>query len=124
MRSYLGTILKPGLNLPVVGESYFCFHDGKIKPSRRIKVTITALVPFNEIDQDNLDLWKDCVEEFDWIYAKETDYFAKGSFGFYKDKIEETMFVRDLEGNWYGLENHQLDLDGSLNQGLEFAMNN
>ena len=39
---------------PVLGQTYNYFDDGKIKPSRRMEVVITEIIPFSEIDEETL----------------------------------------------------------------------
>ena len=48
---------------PVLGQTYNYFDDGKIRPSRRMEVVITEIIPFNEIDAETLESWKEEVEE-------------------------------------------------------------
>ena len=44
------------LCVPVLGQTYNYFDDGKIKPSRRMEVVITEIIPFNEIDKEKIML--------------------------------------------------------------------
>ena len=44
---------------PVLGQTYNYFDDGKIKPSRRMEVVITEIIPFDKIDEDTLNEWND-----------------------------------------------------------------
>ena len=104
---------------PVLGQTYNYFDDGKIRPSRRMEVVITEIIPFNEIDAETLESWKEEVEECNWLYAKETDFFAKGDLKVSDDKIEKIIFVRTINNNdgWFSLGwwGGRLDIDGSLN---------
>ena len=110
---------------PVLGQTYNYFDDGKIRPSRRMEVVITEIIPFSEIDLETLNYWKEEVEECDWLYAKETDFFVKGDLKVSDDKIEKIIFVRTINNNngWFSLGwwGGRLDIDGSLNALLNEA---
>ncbi len=104
---------------PVLGQTYNYFDDGKIRLARRMEVVITEIIPFNEIDSETMELWNKEVEECDWLYAKETDYFVKADLKIADGKPEKIIFVRtrgNLNGwfslGWWG---GILDIDGSLN---------
>ena len=97
--------------VPEVGKEYHAFDDGKIKPSRLEIVKIVELIPFDKADEELLKEWKQNVEECYWLYALETDYFAKAE---YED--ETSYFVRTEDGGWFsmGWFGSRLDIDGSL----------
>lgn len=97
--------------VPEVGKEYHAFDDGKIRPSRLETVDIVELIPFNEADEDLLRDWCRNVAECYWLYASETDYFAKAE---YDD--ETVYFVRTKDGGWFSLGwfGSRLDIDGSL----------
>jgi hypothetical protein len=97
--------------VPEVGKEYHAFDDGKIKPSRLEIVKIVELIPFDKADAELLEDWKQNVEECYWLYAPETDYFAKAE---YED--ETSYFVRTEDGGWFsmGWFGSRLDIDGSL----------
>lgn len=102
------------MNLPKIGQTYDYFDDGKIKESRREKVLITKIVPFNEIDAETLALWKEEVDydRYKPLYAKQTEYFI---FGELVDLKEEVIFVRTTrEYEWFslGFWGGILDIDG------------
>jgi len=107
-------------NLPVVGNTYTYYDDGKIKPSRRMKVMITEIIPFKTIDPETLTLWKEESERCDWLYAKETDYFILADLKTNEKDIEKVIFVRHRNNNWFSLGwwGGLLDIDGSLDMGL------
>ena len=90
---------------PVLGQTYNYFDDGKIRPSRRMRVTITEIIPFSEIDEETLNDWKEEVKQCDWLYAKETDYFVKADLKVSDDKVEKIIFVRTINNNdgWFSL---------------------
>ena len=85
--------------LPTIGQTYNYFDDGKIKQSRLYTVKITKIVPFEEIDKDTLDSWKEDVQEFDFLYNKENDYFVFGKF----TNNREVVFVRDINNEWFSI---------------------
>ena len=97
--------------VPEVGKEYHAFDDGKIKPSRLEVVKITELIPFAEASEELINLWKQEVEECYWLYATETDYFAKGEWD-----DENSYFVRTEDGGWFslGFWGSRLDVDGEL----------
>jgi hypothetical protein len=100
--------------IPIIGKAYHYFDDGKIKVSRRGKVVITDVIPFENIDEETLIQWKEAVEECDWLYAPKTDFFVK------VDTFFDITFVRTKDDNWFsfGFLAGRLDIDGSLNEQL------
>lgn len=108
------------MKLPEIGKKYNYFDDGKIKETRKMEVIITEIVPFNKIDSENLELWKEEINECDWLYKKETDYFIKADLKVTDNEIEKIVFVRMLQDNWFSLGwwGGQLDVDGTLTQSL------
>ena len=109
---------------PVLGQTYNYFDDGKIRPSRRMRVTITEIIPFSEIDEETLNDWKEEVKQCDWLYAKETDYFVKADLKVSDNKTEKIIFVRTINNNgWFSLGwwGGRLDIDGSLDASLNGA---
>ena len=89
-------------NLPTVNSNHICYGDGKL--ARAANVLITQIIPFDSIDIDNLKLWKEDIEEYDWLYSKETDYFIKGKIKLYKEKFIDVLFVRTTNKNeWFSI---------------------
>ena len=109
------------LSLPIIGQTYNYFDDGKISYGRRMKVVITEIIPFNKIDSEILELWDEDVIEYDWLYAKETDYFVKADLKVSEDKTEKITFVRTINNDWFSLGwwGGRLDIDDSLNKLLD-----
>lgn len=101
-----------------INKIYNYFDDGKIRESRRLPILITEIIPFEKIDSEILEQWKEEVEQCHWLYAKETDFFIKGILKISEDKSEEIYFVRTTDNNpgWFslGFWGGRLDLDGSL----------
>jgi hypothetical protein len=104
-------------DIPVLGDSYNYFHDGKITSSRRKEVIIREIIPFGEIDKETLNDWQEEVKVIDWLYSKETDFFIKVDLKFFDCETEKMIFVRTIDNNWFslGLFGGILDIDGSLN---------
>lgn len=102
-----------------LGKTYHYFDDGKIKESRRLDVTITDIIPFNKIDLQIKESWKNEVEECYWLYSNETDYFIKGDLKITENLIEKIIFVRTINNNngWFSLGYWagRLDIDRTLN---------
>lgn len=100
--------------IPEIGKTYNCFDDGKITHSRLYTVEVSEVIPFNEIDEKTLNEWKEVVEECNWLFAKETDYFVKTING----EDGNAVFVRTLNGGWFSIgefmNSGRLDVDGSL----------
>ena len=99
-----------------LNKTYDYFDDGKISESRRSPVTITEIIPFDKIDDETLEYWKEQVNEIDWIYNTETDYFVKGNLDLGDGKFEPVIFVRTLDNRWFSLGwwGGRLDVDGKL----------
>ena len=106
--------------IPIIGKTYHYFDDGKIKVSRRGKVRITEVIPFENIDKETLIHWKLEVEECNWIYAPKTDFFVKGELNLFDSHYHDIIFVRTKEDNWFsfGFLAGRIDIDGSLNEAL------
>lgn len=122
--------------LPEIGKTYYCFDDGKITYSRRYKVVVGQVIPFEEASQHMKNLWQQQITELDFLelFAKETDFFIVG-ICYEKSYPTLSLFVRTVDGGWFGLgeltENDKgeeyfdwwgsgrLDVDGHLNASLE-----
>lgn len=104
--------------LPETEKTYNYFDDGKIRESRRSEVTVTHIIPFNEIEEEILTEWKSEVKKCHWLYAKKTDYFIKGLLhSSNKDFADrEIVFVRTVDGGWFSLGwwGGELDVSGEL----------
>lgn len=84
--------------LPQIGRTYNCFDDGKISISRHYLVTITEIIPFDEIDESTLKLWEKLKDDHN-VYAKETDHFIR----FIGENNTQGTFVRCRTGSWFGM---------------------
>lgn len=108
--------------IPEKGKTYYYFDDGKVTISRRDEVIITDVIPFNDIDEETLFEWREQIYESNHLFAKETDFFVKGTL---KDVKEDLIFVRTLNNGWFSFNNYmwdgRLDIDGSINARLNVA---
>lgn len=92
--------------LPEIGKFYYCYDDGKIHDSRKYLVRITNIIPFSKISSEILKKWEEYKEEYDWLFAKETDYFITAdSYERGEDNISESIFVRTNYGEWFSMGN-------------------
>jgi hypothetical protein len=109
------------LGLPEIGKIYNCFDDGKINRSRLYTVEISEIIPFDKIDKETLEKWKEQVKQSYHLYAKETDYFIKTING----EDGDAVFVRTKNIGWFSIGNFmnsgRLDVDGSLTQSLQHS---
>lgn len=107
-------------SIPEVNKSYDLFHDGKIRKSRKYSTLITEVIPFDKIDLEILELWKEEVKTCYWLYAKETDFFIKGTIIVSPSIVEESYFVRTTDVGWFsiGFWGGRLEVDGSLNESI------
>lgn len=88
--------------LPKLGEMYNCYDDGKICESRRYFVKIINIIPFGEAPQEMIDEWNERKSEYDWLYAKETDFFIIGD-SYEQEEVTQQIFARTIDGKWFGL---------------------
>lgn len=104
--------------IPIIGKKYAFFDDGKVKPSTRMEVVITEIIPFEEANKEILDYWKKETGKSFYLYSKETDYFIKANLMITDEEIENITFVRTInnDSDWFslGLWAGRLDVDGSL----------
>ena len=107
--------------LPELGKRYHFFEDGKSGPSRHYIIEITNIIPFEEmIDEELLDTYDTEVEEGDFLYAPETDYFVYGRKVLSDNTLDtedEFIFIRTNYGGWFSFghwfEDGQLDVNNS-----------
>lgn len=117
--------------LPIIGNTYEFYDDGKIYPGRRYTTTVMDIISTEEaksvmfpiyvyeesdmipttivaegeepIGETSLyTVWEFNKEEHDWVFATETDYFIKCSIPKYDEY--PIWFVRTKEGNWFSLD--------------------
>ena len=90
--------------LPKIGKIYNCFDDGKIRESRKYKVTITEIIPFKDANKEILKMWENEGLPSDWLFDK-TDYFIKFNSTENED-YPNGVFARTKDGGWFGLGNY------------------
>jgi hypothetical protein len=108
--------------MPVIGKTYNCFDDGKVTTSELYQVVITDIIPFEQADNELIELWNRNVEDCDWLF-KNTDYFIKYVSTSNKEEPEaDSVFARTIDGDWFSLggwyECGLLDVDGTLFQSI------
>jgi hypothetical protein len=105
-------------NLPIVGQEYNCYDDGKIRPSRRYTVKIKEIIPFAEASSELRDKWEFKSNTCSWLFSHKTDYFIIADSYEKSDEVEEAVFVRTVAGNWFSMGEYWcsgfLDVDGAL----------
>lgn len=94
--------------LPEIGKFYDCYDDGKIHESRKYKVKIISIIPFEKASPYLLSQWEKANNHYYWIFARETDYFIIGNSYEREDEgiISESIFVRTIDGEWYSIGNY------------------
>lgn len=128
--------------VPVIGEQYHFFDDGKIRESRHYMATVLDVITPEQVkdiyvNRLGLDVWESLYkvwrEEIDkhrqsknfkvltsgsmevgapWLYAEETDYFIKCSIPDYDDN--DVWFVRTVDGGWFSLDTVFVWMGGRL----------
>ena len=128
--------------IPVIGEQYHFFDDGKIRESRHYMATVLDVITLEQVkdiyvNRLGLDIWESLYkvwrEEIDshrqsnnfkvltsgsmeigtpWLYAEETDYFIKCSIPDY-DK-NDVWCVRTVDGGWFSLDTANVWMAGRL----------
>lgn len=94
--------------LPEIGKFYDCYDDGKIHESRKYKVKIISIIPFEKASLYLRAQWRKAQNSYYWIFAREMDYFIIGNSYEREDEgiISESIFVRTIDGEWYSIGNY------------------
>lgn len=117
--------------IPVIGEQYHFFDDGKIRKSRHYIATVLDIITPKQAkyiyinrqwEDTSVSLYTIWREEIDshrqsknfkvftsgsmevgtpWLYTEETDYFIKCSIPDYDEN--DVWFVRTVDGGWFSL---------------------
>lgn len=113
------TNLKP---VPEVGKEYHFWDDGKSSPSRHYICRCERIVrsikeaksimftlkhyegftkdsPYTEYEMSLYDIWKNEVEQYDWLIAEDTDAFVEISCPKYDEN--NLWAVRTKWGGWF-----------------------
>ena len=107
--------------IPIIGNLYKYFDDGKIKHSRMYDVEIIDICKYEDADKELIKLWIEEVKYCDWIYKDTTDLFINGVICMCDGDEKEVTFVRTIDDDWFslGFWAGRLDLDGKLFEYLE-----
>jgi len=110
----------PMTNLPNIRETYNCFDDGKVTASRLYQIEIEEIIEFKDSSQDIKSLWKEELQQCNWLYNSRTTHFIVGRNLTYDSK---EIFAETKDGGWFGLKGKyqiigRLDLDGSLTKSM------
>ena len=123
--------------VPKVGQYYHFWDDGKTAVSRhyicRVERVLTnkeakkfLVKTYEPIDDNTVEVrevslydhWQKQVPEYNWLYAKETDYFIEISCPNYDDNL--LYAVRTIGGGWFTMDiqswwqGGRLDVDGEV----------
>lgn len=114
--------------IPNIGDILPAFDDGKVRFSRLYETKIISVIPFDASKEimvkgfDNQDMrlsdvWAFNIEEYDWLFADETDFIIEA---YMKNEVANpNYFARTKDGGWFSL-NVQSYLQGaSLDSDLE-----
>lgn len=128
--------------VPVIGEQYHFFDDGKIRESRHYIATVLDIITPEQTKDIYINRqWEDTPvslytiwrEEIDrhrqgntfkvltsgsmefgapWLYTEETDYFIKCSIPDYDEN--DVWFVRTVDDGWFSLDTVNTWMGGRL----------
>ena len=128
--------------VPVIGEQYHFFDDGKIRESRHYMATVLDIITPEQTKDIYINRqWEDTPvslytiwrEEIDrhrqgntfkvltsgsmefgapWLYTEETDYFIKCSIPDYDEN--DVWFVRTVDDGWFSLDTINTWMGGRL----------
>lgn len=103
--------------IPEIGKEYDCFDDGKINDTRKYKVIIKEIIPFDKATDKLKEQWVEACQTHSNL-ADKTDYLIVSDSYEQLTFITEEIFARDTMGGWFGLGEWwncgKLDVDGSL----------
>lgn len=102
--------------LPLIGNTYDCYDDGKITPSRRYDVIIRDIVSFEKAKEEIILEWNYNLTNYHWLFSESTDYFLIADSYEQDDVVTKSIFVRTKDGGWFsfGLERNNLWNSGRL----------
>lgn len=115
-------------DIPEVGKFYHFWDDGKCSVGRHYIAKVERIIPFEEaknifllfenIIMSLLECWEDDIEDREWLYSIETDFFIECSIPVYDPN--PIYFVRDVDDGWFSInttswwQTGRLDVDGSI----------
>ena len=109
-------------SLPIIGEYYHFFDDGKISATRHYIAKCVEIIPFEKFKKIQIEgvlifdddvsteitttqslykIWQREQKDCDFLYANETDFAIKCSCPIY-DK-NDLYFVRTKDGGWFSM---------------------
>lgn len=100
--------------VPKVRDVFPFFDDGKIKPTRLYKATVTKVIKKEWAPSKMRKAWRRECRERDWLYA--ADYFIYCSIP--KHDKRPVIFARATGGGWFSFDfpvfwmGGRLDVDG------------
>lgn len=103
-------------SVPLMGQRYYAYDDGKIRPSREYEVVMKDIETYSSLPKEVKRMWQRQVLSCYWLYAPESDYFLKAK----TDDGEICWFARTRDGGWFGLSEQlfidcgRLDVTGEL----------
>lgn len=91
------------MNFVKEGETHTYYDDGKITPSRKHKVEILEVIPFENADKVLITEWQEEVKECYWLYSEKTSQFIKAKLYLTYFEPEIIYFVETKDGRWFSL---------------------
>lgn len=98
--------------IPNIGDILPAFDDGKVRFSRLYETKIISVIPFDDSKEiivksfDNQDMrlsdvWTFNIEEYDWLFADETDFIIEA---YMKNEVANpNYFARTKDGGWFSM---------------------
>ena len=117
------TIIKPMEELPIVGNTYNCYDDGKIRSTRQYHIKITKIIPYSEASDEDKQFFEINSADHPWLFGASTDYLIYGKADENKD-YPNAILARDKDGYFFGLGAIKMDddygeyIDNFWNSGL------
>ena len=88
--------------LPIIGQEYDCYDDGKMWESRRYKVVIKEIIPIKDANCDLVNQWIYAKKCSDWLFAARTDYLIVAD-DYEREVVTTQVFARTIDGGWFGI---------------------
>lgn len=92
------------MDLPKEGQAYYYYDDGKPYNSRKYLYKVVSVIPKKEYIIKLFDKWMECVEDYDWLYSNDTDYFVEAEPVNDLD-MPFLVFVRNKYNGWFSFNN-------------------
>ena len=88
--------------LPIIGQEYDCYDDGKMWESRKYKVVIKEILPIKDANCDLKNQWIYAKKCRDWLFATKTDYLIVAD-DYEREEVTKQIFARTIDGGWFGV---------------------